>query len=960
MFFSSYEESEFIHIKKRKGTEEDPYISIEENIEVYHNLIFLKEIPDKLEKVSVYLGENLLIEVDKPEKVDSAEKYYVDYRLGYVHLHSTKNGETLKFIYKGIGVTLYPATRIYMNGNILDKTLQDYIRRVEEHLDLIGNFDEDIAPFMERVLEIDETLDATTVPELIENGNRAQRNGDYARAEGDKVIAEINNLTALKQETANTINNARTTLEDMNEIITTGSESITELEDAVADAQSVLENMTSKGTYSATVTYYPRNVVSYNGSGYMCTSESLNVLPTDATKWKLLVSRGTNGTNGAKGDKGDTGTGFVWKNAYNNATAYSINDIVHYNGSVYIALKATTGNIPTNAEFWNLYVSKSVETITSVNGQIGLVVLDADDVGALPDTTVIPDKTSQLENDSDFETVTGAQDKLNAHISNDNKHKNAINVTQSSTGNAEGENTVASGNWSSATGNRTKAIGHASIAGGTDSYAGAGVASRISSISGRNVIVENFISSDMVVGAKVILKGVHYINRGDRFETTIESISLENRRITVASDIPTGTDVSFTFVIIPKTHTTELNSRAFGNSAYAIGDSSSAEGYNSTASGYASHAEGNSTLSVGSASHAEGSGTMSNGSASHSEGVSTRADGLASHAEGLSTRATGSYSHAEGESTHASGVASHASGTLTLASGSSSYAGGVGTQSKYAQTVVGLYNIVSTTSDTNNSSSSELFIIGNGTSSTSRGNAFKVLGDGKTYADGAYASTGADYAEMFEWLDGNEEEEDRVGLFVTFDGGTDKIRFANSEDDYVLGIVSATPSIIGDNSMSWSDKYLKDEWGRILTEEYLVPEVRQTIYYEGIYDMRLEPVENTYIDEDGQVQTRIDYAMIPVTIQEPRTEEFVVSPEYTSTRQVLNPDWNPDEEYVSREDRKEWATIGMIGKLRVRDDGTCQVGEYALPSENGIATASTTGYRVIKRNSENIITVIMK
>lgn len=40
--------------------------------------------------------------------------------------------------------------------------------------------------------------------------------------------------------------------------------------------------------------------------------------------------------------------------------------------------------------------------VLSVNGQTGTVVLDATDVGALPDDTAIPTKTSDLVNDSDF------------------------------------------------------------------------------------------------------------------------------------------------------------------------------------------------------------------------------------------------------------------------------------------------------------------------------------------------------------------------------------------------------------------------------------------------------------------------------------------------------------------------------------------------------------------------------
>lgn len=57
-------------------------------------------------------------------------------------------------------------------------------------------------------------------------------------------------------------------------------------------------------------------------------------------------------------------------------------------------------------------------------------------------------------------------------------------------------------------------------------------------------------------------------------------------------------------------------------------------------------------------------------------------------------------------------------------------------------------------------------------------------------------STGADYAEMFKWADNNVKNEDRTNLFVTLDG--DKIKIANSEDDFILGIVSTNPTVIGD------------------------------------------------------------------------------------------------------------------------------------------------------------------
>ena len=66
--------------------------------------------------------------------------------------------------------------------------------------------------------------------------------------------------------------------------------------------------------------------------------------------------------------------------------------------------KTATGNRKTTVAAIRAGVASPV---TSVNGQTGAVVLDAADVGALPDTTTIPTKTSDLTNDSGF--ITSAQ-----------------------------------------------------------------------------------------------------------------------------------------------------------------------------------------------------------------------------------------------------------------------------------------------------------------------------------------------------------------------------------------------------------------------------------------------------------------------------------------------------------------------------------------------------------------------
>ena len=42
-----------------------------------------------------------------------------------------------------------------------------------------------------------------------------------------------------------------------------------------------------------------------------------------------------------------------WKGAYNAGTAYIVDDVVSYNGSSYVCIQASTGNLPTVTTYWN-------------------------------------------------------------------------------------------------------------------------------------------------------------------------------------------------------------------------------------------------------------------------------------------------------------------------------------------------------------------------------------------------------------------------------------------------------------------------------------------------------------------------------------------------------------------------------------------------------------------------------
>lgn len=155
---------------------------------------------------------------------------------------------------------------------------------------------------------------------------------------------------------------------------------------------------------------------------------------------------------------------------------------------------------------------------------------------------------------------------------------------------------------------------------------------------------------------------------------------------------------------------------------------------------------------------------------------------------------------------------------------------------------------------------------GNGSSSSNSDVEFALRGDGNGYADGSWNGGGADYAEYFEWSDSNPDEEDRRGISVVLDG--DKIREAVADEE-PIGVISGNPSVVGDAAWNkWIGKYLRDEFGTYIQEDYEVE------------------------DEDGNT-----------VVQQ---------------RRKLNPAYDPDLEYISREQRPEWDCVGLMGKLRIR------------------------------------------
>lgn len=176
---------------------------------------------------------------------------------------------------------------------------------------------------------------------------------------------------------------------------------------------------------------------SSGGGSYTLPIASADVLGGIKVGAGLTIS--TEGTLSATG--GGTADAVEWSNVLDKPTTiagYGITDAKIDGNNVVLGDKTITPYTPSNPPTY---------PVDSVNDKTGVVVLSAADVGALPNTTVIPDKTSQLDNDSGYITnsaLTGYAKKTEiptktSELTNDSGYITANDVPVKSVDGATGD-----------------------------------------------------------------------------------------------------------------------------------------------------------------------------------------------------------------------------------------------------------------------------------------------------------------------------------------------------------------------------------------------------------------------------------------------------------------------------------------------------------------------------------------
>ena len=102
----------------------------------------------------------------------------------------------------------------------------------------------------------------------------------------------------------------------------------------------VQEGLSWKGEYDASNAYLPHEVVHHSNNAYVNILEEPTAgnAPPNATYWQLLA------------------TGINFEGAYNNSTAYQVDDIVYYGANTFICIaNSAGGNLPTDTAYWGTF-----------------------------------------------------------------------------------------------------------------------------------------------------------------------------------------------------------------------------------------------------------------------------------------------------------------------------------------------------------------------------------------------------------------------------------------------------------------------------------------------------------------------------------------------------------------------------------------------------------------------------
>lgn len=348
----------------RAGTPDDPYIDKTDTLKIINNQIVLSEIPDEFNHVTISGYTEVY------NTPPTSTQFVVNYQNGIVTFNSSEEGKTVTATYKGRGLIQYPAERIYVHSDNPDITqnIQQMIDNGKTAIDAYAGISGaiDTANTVKGQLETDINTGNTLHSNLtndISIGNTLHTN----------LTSDINTGNILKSNLDSDISTGNSLHNTLTSDINTGNTLHTNLTDDISTGNTLKSNLDISITNATDI----NNTL--NGS-----------IASGTNKIQEMDAKITE-ANTAINNINTTNTNFsVWEN-YDNTKTYVPMNKVTYQGSSYVCIQQSTGNLPTNTAYWQLIAQKGQDGIGT--GDMNKSIYDTNNNGIVDNSEKIGGKS---------------------------------------------------------------------------------------------------------------------------------------------------------------------------------------------------------------------------------------------------------------------------------------------------------------------------------------------------------------------------------------------------------------------------------------------------------------------------------------------------------------------------------------------------------------------------------------
>lgn len=198
----------------RTGSAIDPYVEKVEYLTVKNSILFLAELPSKFDGVIISGYSEVSEDILQTIGLLDADQYVVDYKNGSIYFNSSENDKQVTVAYKGRGIAMTPADRIYYSEDGVIQSLHDiieeavdktteassaiaYAKAQGDYAKAQGTLANDKATLADQKA----TLASTAASNADTKGAYAKDQGDFAKAQGEDAQAKANEAVTIIAQT---------------------------------------------------------------------------------------------------------------------------------------------------------------------------------------------------------------------------------------------------------------------------------------------------------------------------------------------------------------------------------------------------------------------------------------------------------------------------------------------------------------------------------------------------------------------------------------------------------------------------------------------------------------------------------------------------------------------------------------------------------------------------------------